>query len=171
MNNSMITNNYYIQYESYSDKILEPQYELVQEVTKDWVGFTYPSVSKLRKHQNCKCFSPDMQHYARIGDELRGYISTRLDCKENHGLIQIPFIKNSDEEIEDFLMERAIRKMISKNVGVISTYIEDSWEFAKGFLDRYGYERTNDVSSKGFIRYELNFLKDEITLCREPMIA
>ncbi|MCY3412670.1 MAG: hypothetical protein INQ03_13615 [Candidatus Heimdallarchaeota archaeon] len=138
-----------IEYKNYSEELLEAQFELIKEVTKDWKGFFYPNKDQLRKkYENIDVTT---KHYMLEDDKLLGFISTAVE-EEREGVryasLQVPFIRDNDPDVEDFLMEKAIKALARLDAKVINTYLMDSWTLSSSFLVRHEFERTDDIIAK-----------------------
>lgn len=142
-----------LEYTNYSEELLEQQYDFVKSITRDWTGFWYPPFKHL-KEKYCNenpDFDPLLKHYALKNSKMVGFISTAVE-EEKEGVqyatLQVPFIEDSDLEVEDMLMEEAIQALIRNDAQVINTYLMDNWEVPQGFADRYDFKKTGDVIAK-----------------------
>ena len=110
-----------LEYRTYSEELLSMQHAFISEVTKDWKGWSYPSLKDLKEVYARDGFTPDTRHYAFIDDEMVGFVSSaveRIIDGVQTGSIQVPFIKDNDPEVAEFLMEKAISVLKEKGVSV-----------------------------------------------------
>lgn len=147
-----------LEYKNYSEDVLEEQHKLVTKVSKNWKGFGYPSLDQLKEtYKNNENFTPETRHYAFKDGKMIGFISSAVENEQDgvqYGSIQMPFIENNDLEVEEFLMEKALKTLFEKNVKVIRTTLRKTWGDGKNFLNRNEYENGVTIAKTAQIDYK-----------------
>ncbi len=147
-----------MKFSTYSPDKLKDQVELVNLITKDWLGFGYPNEENLKtSYSNNSSFTPETRHYVYVKEKLVGFISSAVEEKVDglqYGSIQHPFVHPEYAYVEKEIMEKAIDVLKSKGVTVIRTNFHRTWGNVHKLVEDYNYIE-KDIVDK-FAMIDLN---------------
>lgn len=137
----------------YEIKIYEAGFEEAQakigtEETTEWTDFGQTPADRLKTYYSVPEFDPETRLYAFKGDEMVGFIVSRIlpveeDAEDKTVKAQhdFPIVKKGHEKASELLYNKCIETLKAKGAKVIEARVGKGWLGTLELAEKYGYKK------------------------------
>ncbi len=145
-----------MEFKTYEESRLKDLGKLVNDVIKDWSQDPwYPSMEQLKEAYNTnENFTPDTRHFLYDGDKLVAFLSSAMEEEVEGvkwGSINMPFIRQGYEQVEQILFDKTISLLKSKGAQKIRVNSRLEHGYIPELLEKWGFERKEEIGRRAIL--------------------
>ncbi len=133
----------------YEKGIEDAQAQLGTEATTDWTDFGQTPAERLKEYYARDDFDPEIRLYAFKGEELVGFIVSRVLPDSEDGIKRaqhdFPIVKEGHEEASKLLYKKAVDMLKGKGVQVLEARVSKGWKETIVLAEKLEYKKARPL--------------------------
>ncbi len=134
---------------TYQEEFIEDQVKIGTEVSKNWQLFGQTPVDRLKEAYSQPDFDPETRLYCFKGDEMIGFLTTRVIPEQEEGktiaTISPPMVLEGHEEAFSLLLSEGTKTLKNKGAEILRFFANDTWGESAVVPQKHGFEFKRDT--------------------------